>query len=262
MKEISLAEQQKILLGIAAAFDTICTDHNIPYYMLGGTMLGAVRHKGFIPWDDDMDFGVPRNNYERLLGILEDELPARYRCRTFRNSINVIYPYVKIEDAQTKCMSRQYTGDIEDYLGINIDIFPLDYCQPSDNNMRRAIWLADKYGRLFTPSVTGSWLKMLTKRVLRGIIPVSKRTIYNKIENLVSKIERGDYLANVFGHWEEKEVVPLHWYGVGTRYDFEGLRLCGLKDFDNYLKQLYGDYMQLPPIEKRTCHADKCFLLE
>ena len=80
MRPIDIEEAHHILLDIAKAFTKVCDENNIPYYMLGGTMLGAVRHKGFIPWDDDMDFGVPREYYDLLINVLEKELPSPYRC--------------------------------------------------------------------------------------------------------------------------------------------------------------------------------------
>ena len=102
MRQITdISEVHQILLGIAKEFDRICRENDIPYYMLGGTMLGAVRHKGFIPWDDDMDFGVPRPYYDRLVSVLESELLHPYRCCTYRNNQGVFAPFVKIDDYRT-----------------------------------------------------------------------------------------------------------------------------------------------------------------
>ena len=85
MKLLEIKETQACLLNIAKEFDRICTKHNIPYYMIFGTMIGAIRHKGFIPWDDDMDFGVPIEYYKQLEAILEIELPYPYRCCNYKN---------------------------------------------------------------------------------------------------------------------------------------------------------------------------------
>lgn len=262
MKELSLKDQHILLLGIAKEFDKVCRDSRIPYYMLGGTMLGAIRHKGFIPWDDDMDFGVPRPYYERLISALEEQLPVRYRCCTYDNSRNIIYPFIKIEDTHTKCHNGQYQGTIDDYLGINIDVFPLDYCELSDREIKRLIWLNDKYGRVFTGSASGSALKLVLKRFIRLCIPFSQDQCYRYIEKKMLSIHNGNYIGNLLGHWEEKEIVPQQWYGLGFYYDFEGLQLMGLKEYDKYLTRMYGDYMRLPPMEKRVCHADGVFLMK
>ena len=92
MKKLNIEECHARLLKIAEIFDIICKDNGIPYYMLGGTMLGAIRHKGFIPWDDDMDFGVPRKYYKDLIDIFDKKLPNPYKYHTYNNSDAVIYP--------------------------------------------------------------------------------------------------------------------------------------------------------------------------
>ena len=83
IKELTFEELRHHLLEIAKAFDAVCRKNNIPYYMLGGTMLGAIRHKGFIPWDDDMDFGVPRKYFDTLIEIFERDLPSKYNAVQF-----------------------------------------------------------------------------------------------------------------------------------------------------------------------------------
>ena len=97
MRQIESAEElHGILLGIGRAFDDLCRKHNIPYYMLGGTMLGAVRHGGIIPWDDDLDFGVPREFFDRLKQVLSDELPDPYRVVTLEKSDSMLNEIIKI----------------------------------------------------------------------------------------------------------------------------------------------------------------------
>ena len=86
MEKIEVKECHKYLLQISKVFHEICARHNIPYYMIGGTMLGAIRHHGFIPWDDDMDFGVPREHYSGLMGILDKELPSEYNIISIYHS--------------------------------------------------------------------------------------------------------------------------------------------------------------------------------
>ena len=95
MERIDIEEVHSRVLAIAKEFDRICTLHGIPYYMIGGTMLGAIRHKGFIPWDDDMDFGVPIEHYQELINILEKELPYPFRCCTYKNHPAVLFNFLK-----------------------------------------------------------------------------------------------------------------------------------------------------------------------
>lgn len=256
MKELNKREQQLLILEIAKAFAKVCDDNKIPYYMLGGTMLGAVRHGGFIPWDDDMDFGVPRKYYSILKHKLDEQLPDRYKCCTFENSTNICYGYYKIVDTFTRCNNAQFVSSEKDFLGLDLDIFPLDCCNKGDKMMKRVIWLNDKYGRIFTASATRSNLKNKIKQFLRFVFPFSKRQCYDYIEKAIMKIPKGDYWANIYGHWEEKEVIPIYWYGSNTMYKFEDAQFIGFKEYDLYLKQLYGDYMKLPPEEKRKGHSN------
>ena len=120
----SVKELQGVLLGIAKVFHEICVAENIPYFMVGGTMLGSIRHKGFIPWDDDMDFAVYRKDFERLLKILPERLPAPYRMLTRKETASVT-GFLKISDERTLHVYRWTDGQERDY-GVDIDIFQLD----------------------------------------------------------------------------------------------------------------------------------------
>lgn len=261
MKELTIGEIHEILLNIAKEFDNVCQKHKIPYYMLGGTMLGAIRHKGFIPWDDDMDFGVPREHYKKLYDILNKELPKQYKCSSFENSSYVFYPYYKIEDRTTRLDSAQLGGSIEDKIGVNIDIFPLDACLKESNEVKRVIRLNDIYGRIYTQSATKNPKKDFIKKLIRLLIPISQKRFYSIIENQIKRIPSGDFWANLYGHWEDKEIIPRKWYGERMYYKFESIKLCGIEKYESYLMQLYGDYMKLPPEEKRRRHGDKAYKL-
>lgn len=261
MKELTIDEIHEVLLNMAKEFDNICQKHEIPYYMLGGTMLGAIRHKGFIPWDDDMDFGVPREYYKKLYDILKKELPSPYRCCSFEDSPYVFYPYYKIEDRTTRLDSAQLGGCVEDKIGINIDVFPLDVCSKDSKSLKRIIRLNDIYGRIFTQSASKSIKKNFIKKIIRLLLPISQRKFYSIIKSKVGGIPKGEYRGNIYGHWEEKEIIPIGWYGSNCMYNFENLRLQGLKEYDKYLRRLYGDYMILPSVEKRKPHGEKAYKL-
>ena len=258
----SVSEVQHILLNIAKEFDRICTQHHIPYYMLGGTMLGAVRHKGFIPWDDDMDFGVPIEHYQELIDYLERELPIPYRCCTYKNHPAVLYNFIKIEDRLTCIDDKTIALPMEQKLGVNIDIFPLNTCVLGGEAEKKVRKKIDLLGKLYQESFAhpNSRLRKTAKRCLRLFTGSSPKKMQQKINQLLLSIHQGDSLGNLLGRWSEKEIVPIGWYGSGKRYEFEDTSFVGLEDYDNYLTRLYGDYRQLPPLGEREAHVENVFL--
>ena len=235
-----------------------CRKNNIPYYMLGGTMLGAIRHKGFIPWDDDMDFGVPDSLVKYLNGICLLNINAI----AIYNSRNITLPFYKIEDTTTKCQNNQYYGKIQDFFGLNIDIFPLDNCDPHNHDVKNLLWLVDKYARIYTRAANDNKKNEFIKRIIRFLIPFSKKTIYNYIERKAHALSPGNYLGNLYGCWKEKEIIPTEWYGNNSYYSFEDSYFQGFVEYDKYLTQLYESYMELPPEEKRTTHSGKVVKIE
>ena len=111
------------LLSMAKVFHAFCVENGLQYYMLGGTMLGAVRHKGFIPWDDDMDFGMPRKDYDRFLKLAEEKLPAPFEVTCYKNVAKTPIHYAKQIDGSATLVEDSYHDFVE---GLYIDIFPLD----------------------------------------------------------------------------------------------------------------------------------------
>ena len=133
MEKLGINAVQQRLFAIATTVDTICKKHGIPIYMILGTLLGAVRHKGFIPWDDDMDFAVPYQYYPELISILNKELPDGMRCLTYDKSESYQIPWIKIEDTTTKVMDKALNVGEDKMPGLNIDIFPLVSCQKENS---------------------------------------------------------------------------------------------------------------------------------
>lgn len=260
MKAIGIEDIHQRILKIAEVFDRICSKHGIPYYMLGGSMLGAIRHKGFIPWDDDMDFGVPYEYYKKLTNILENELPEGMRCCTFENCKAVVYPFLKIEDAMTCIDDPRLKIPLNEKLGINIDVFPLFSCDKNSKDAAHARKLLRLQTMLFVDSTEGGKIKSLIKQTLRVITPFGKEYLPQKMLSVLSKMKQGDDMANVFGRWGIKESANKEWYGNSIRYDFEHLKLCGFKEYDLYLTQMYGDYMQLPPESQQVAHVNNVYL--
>lgn len=254
MRKITTAEElHGILLDLGKEFHRVCTRYNIPYYMLGGTMLGAIRHKGFIPWDDDMDFGVPREHYERLKDVLNKELPSYYKVLTLDNSKALFTDIIKISDERTE-IKEKFKDNVKESLGINIDIFPLD---KSSGNSKKAkaitVLLKLSAYRFLSLTPKKSYKKALAVLLKILFCRMNKRMVINIIDKHLIEYE-GDYIANVYGAWGIKETVQKNVMGIPVLYRFEDTYFYGVADYHAYLSSLYKNYMQLPSPEKRHIH--------
>lgn len=262
MEHLDINKVHEHVLAIAKEFDRICTKHNIPYYMLGGTMLGAVRHKGFIPWDDDMDFGVPVEYYDNLEEVLNKELANNFRCCTYRNHPALINNFMKIEDLTTVTDNRVlFPIPLEKQIGINIDIFPLFKCKLNDPVMNKVRFYSMVLG-VFVSSKSNprSIMRKLFKSIVKIMCGGSHVKVNKRLDKVLRRVNKGDCLGNLLGHWKEKEIIPLDWYGNGVRYQFEDTTFVGLDNYKDYLKKLYGNYLELPPEDKRKPHVDNVYL--
>lgn len=260
MKKIeSIEELHKILLDIAKDFHQVCVENNIPYYMLGGTMLGAVRHKGFIPWDDDMDFGVERKYFEKLEKIYAERKGTPYKLRTRDNSKTIFNDFDKLEDTRTLILEPARSNIKED-LGINIDVFPLDVTNGnktflSKNHLVRVITVINS---LKYRSFQGLKFRTIIKAIIIRIVffPFSKNFLLSFAKKYLIP-GKGDYLSNLYGFWGIREVVPKDVMGTPVLYQFEDIHLYGPEKFDEYLSILYGDYMT--PAKDMNYHGDIIF---
>ncbi|MDR1746679.1 MAG: LicD family protein [Tannerella sp.] len=263
MKSITIDECHQLLLSIAVEFDKICIKHRIPYYMLGGTMLGAVRHNGFIPWDDDMDFGVPRSFYNRLIQALSNELPSHLRVLTRENNEFAEFNYIKIDDTRTRLSDVWYDGKMA--LGIHIDIFPLDdgtkwpVCTyPFASYIAFLLRIKDYLA--ISPKKRKGFKKIIAC-ALRCLFPLKTvwllRFIAWCIQVFTAKYSK--FYINYYGHWHTKEVVRKTIFGIPKVYDFAGHSFLGINNANSYLKKLYGNYMKLPPKKKRLVHVAEMY---
>lgn len=249
MKKITdINDLHLILLDMAKVFHEICVKNNIPYWMLGGTMLGAVRHKGFIPWDDDMDFGIPREYYHKFIEIAEKELPNQYQVLNINNSDRIISGFSKIE-LRSSLIEEKWIKDPKKQIGINIDIFPIDKANNNfsiTSNNRIIVYLMKLQGYVFF-SLTE---RPLYKKIIAGTIKMlfyglNKKWIPFFIEKYMIK-KKGSNLANHFGNWGIKEIVPKEYMGEPQLYKYENIELYGVREPDKYLTNLYGDWKTIP----------------
>ena len=260
MEKIGLNEIHKHLLDLAQEFDRVCVNNGIPYYMAYGTMLGAVRHHGFIPWDDDMDFVVPIEHYQRMLNCLEKDLSAPYRCCTHKNRKGLIHCFAKIEDTSTLLDDSSFRLSLEEKLGINIDIFPLNRFDHEDCRIKRVRRKIHLLGAAFSDSKkhTG-FIRRFGKSLLALLLGGRPTFLQRSIDRVSYSLNHGDKMGSIFDS-PKIEPVPSEWFGKGRRYQFENISLVGPIEYDLYLTHMYGDYMTPPPESQRVAHAESAFL--
>lgn len=253
-------------LNIVKEVVKLCDHHGLKYYMLGGTMLGAIRHQGFIPWDDDIDLGMPRADYERFLKIVPEELSDHLKVINYRTDPNYHYYITRVQDTETK-VEEERMGDDTKYTHASIDIFPIDGT-PNNALLRKVYYFRVLYHRAlmslcYKDSIDRKRKRGKAEQLLLWImerIPVEKLTTpykqKEKIDKLLrnQKIEGAKYIGNIMGAYRTREIVPTEFYGEGKMYQFEDIYLRGLDMYDEYLTWTYGDYMQLPPEDKRKTH--------
>lgn len=267
-KEIS--EVQIYMLDMLKQLVAIFNENNIKYYIIGGTLLGAVRHKGYIPWDDDIDLAIPRDDYDRFLKIGKNILPDSLTLHTYDDNSYHHYYFARVVDTRYRILRQGSIKEREEELWI--DLFPLDGLPR--NRVLQAIHKV-RLLRLKLLYHFASFDKVNLMRPNRPLyqriiikaymicpfkIKKSYKQILDKIDKLLKKapLDKSDYYMEFMGSSIPfRETCTKEQYGEGKLYDFEDIKLVGPVDAEFYLSHVYGDYMALPPKEKRNYHASK-----
>lgn len=264
MKEgLNSKQLQNIQLHILKRFADFCEANDINYLLCGGSMLGAIRHKGFIPWDDDIDIMMPRPDYNRFFEEFKDEYLQIFDFRTHQD---FDYPYIKLGDKRTYLVEEFYYKPMD--LGIHIDIFPIEGL-PEDEEVGLAqfakmLKARKKYMyKVFKLNPSIAWYKRMLVNVFRAMIPI--KTI---LKEQKKEAERYDFNESpkagklVWGSGKN-QIYLSSLFTETEKYPFEGFYFKGPKDYDTYLKSIYGDYMQLPPKDKQVSHHHfECWIKE
>ena len=245
---------QRKIIGNLEAIDHVCREHGLRYYLWAGTMLGAVRHQGFIPWDDDMDICMPRPDYEQLISHWREWLPQPYEVIAPETDPTYPYPFAKIEDASTTVLERP---DFKFLEGVYIDVFPIDGV-PSDEQDRKRhfkrykLWRHLLFLRGRDPFKHGhsprSWLPWLLHKAFSLVWLQRKVRSYMVKYDYEQSAYVCDYDDGLRGCIEKRIL------GTPQAFPFEDKLFMGVEHFDEYLSNKYGDYMQLPPVEKQIQH--------
>ena len=258
MKAITdIKEFQQISLNILKFVDKVCKEHDIKYCLGYGTALGAVRHSGFIPWDDDIDILMTRDNYNKFLDVMKSINDSKYKCIAFPD---IYYKFAKVVDSDTivEEINKKKIND----MGIYIDIFPIDNLNPK--TAKKDLRMADTYKTLallaastkFEKSDDGllttiiKWPIRLFAKIFRWKFwankAIKRSTKYNSMET---------DLVSPYDATREKAIYNKSMFENLITVKFEDAEFPIMADYDKYLTLSYGDYMKLPPEEKRIHHA-------
>lgn len=259
-----------LLLGILKAYDSYCRCHGLAYSAYAGTMIGAARHGGFIPWDDDIDVYMPRSDYKRFVAMatedpyLDEE--HRYKVLVPAEFPNIYY-FIKIIDTTTVAYER--TVDRRYAIGLWIDVFCLAPV-PSDPADQQA--LADKRNRLFNPLMVLScndqiappyrWFYPLFKaaQVLGRATGIDAMRFSRKIVALEELYdEPSEWVGDVTASIGRRGFHPASWFDEFTELPFEDLSIPVPVEYDRILTEEYGDWRTLPPEEKRKRHGAEVY---
>ena len=259
MKEVTFEESRKIQLDILLYFDAFCKQNGLQYSLGEGSLIGAVRHKGFIPWDDDIDLLMPRKDYDRFRKIYN----GKYRLITLKTEKQWWSCYSRLTDERTIVEWNKSKGI---YHGLWIAILPIDNFPDDPHEWQRispriGFWKtigymkrAQKQNSLFQYDKNTSFFrntKEITKRLFLKSVP--NRVIGRKLESLITKFNNTQTKnkGSMACVWHAPWVFPASVFSSYVEMDFEGYKLPVIKDYDVYLRCQYGDYMQLPPVEER-----------
>ena len=265
MRRISIEEYKAIIVQVLVKIDTICREHGINYSLAYGSLIGAIRHNGFIPWDDDADIVMLRDDYIRLREAVNN---GDYGIRfiDINTDPNTIYPFGKVCDNNTILKEKNFK-QISDY-GVFVDIFPLDYLPEDENDRAKYCKRQRRIEKIVTHSSRTGYEKTgsITRNFLR-FIAYHFCHLFNT-GKMVKRMEeeymnRNKTPTGIVGvPWGVGGIgYPIDYFEELEEHDFEGHQFFIPSHYDEVLRERYGDYMQLPPESERiSLHQVDCYL--
>ena len=263
-KSLSLRELQQIELQLLHRFIEICDEYQIKYYIIGGALLGAVRHGGFIPWDDDIDVAVPRCDYRKLIATMAQIRDSTTEMCWYKEDESLYYYPVKIVDPRYKLSDPRLT---KGYGHPAIDVLPLDGMP--DGRVKASVFRFRMlvYRLLLGLHYVDNIREVKRSPLERMLIRFGKLTgigrwidptsVKDRIDRLLSSndIENCSVIGTCMGAYFFHEFVPKSYFGAGSYVSFEDIKVRAPERVDAYLRHMYGDYMQLPPeAERKSKH--------
>jgi lipopolysaccharide cholinephosphotransferase len=269
LHESNLRQAQLIMLRTMKIIDYICIRHGIDYWLDGGTLIGAVRHGGFIPWDDDLDISMTRDNYQRFIEVAREELPEGLFLQSNITDPGYDMPWIKIRD-NNSLIEEYKVGKY--HRGLFVDIFPMDfYGEDHAKSLRQKriygyiykvlILVKEPFERIKNKKLfVKTIIKLALKLLLFPYAIMDKRSIFERLYKLSAKMMKklvqgdGEYVGYgmdvIFYDFfiKRENIYPLR------RIKFEDSEFLVPNNYHEYLTKYFGDYMKLPPVEKRVQH--------
>ncbi|KGF32985.1 hypothetical protein HMPREF2134_08965 [Peptoniphilus lacrimalis DNF00528] len=255
MSDIKIIQDK--ILSILKEFISICEENNLTYYALGGTLLGAVRHNGFIPWDDDIDIGMPREDYEKFKKLAPHVLPSNLMI--VNNPLNLDITQLVDKNVIVKMANVESNAFI--------DIFPLDGYPEKEilaaklhsfrvlfQRMLCKISVLDQLEDKDRGTIENLIVKMSKVLRIQKVLP--KDTLVENLHKVIQKYDfkTSSYVGNVLGRYREREIVSREYFKEPISLTFEDTMINCPTKYKEYLSEIYGDYMKLPPAEDRVAH--------
>ena len=243
---------QLVILDIMRDIDALCVKHNIEYYLLGGSAIGAIRHKGFIPWDDDLDIIMSAENYDRFLEVCAVELDSsKYILQ--QGEKHWPLPFSKIRLRGPRLIEVEGSED-EDMQGVFVDIFKADNA-PASKLLQRWQYFCGKVYLCYCLAQRSYDSATFKKKLMMALsfplrVSFVRRFFKSQVERYNGK--PSPYMCFIYGRTKLRNAfTPTDVYGKPLRVPFETLSLPVPEQYDRYLTQMFGNYMQLPPVEQR-----------
>jgi len=246
-----LRQLQLLELQVLTDFARLCERNGLRYFLVYGTLLGAVRHRGFIPWDDDIDVAMPRDDLQRLGAILSADSEARYMLQSYRTTPHYPNVFPKLALVGTR-LHRSDDPDQSFERGVGIDVFPLDGApaSPRARRVRRLIVRAFQVQLSLRKTTAGRRRPRLNRRLV-GLVPTRlAAALYERTVAAWPPSAASAWICA--GPYPKRQTFPSAWFGDGTGVKFEEVEFCAPVEWDAYLTQVYGEYMRYPAEDKRV----------